>query len=156
MMLIALLAVPLLGALASLAPADRLGFKDDEARTWFARALGLLTSGLTLLLALVAALLFDYDRSSHMQLGVDRTWAPAIGLRFHLGLDGVSLPLVILTALLTFLCFLYTVKHPPSVRTSRTPHRPEALPLRDADRLFTGVLLALEVGMLGTIVALDL
>jgi NADH-quinone oxidoreductase subunit M len=156
MMLMALLAVPLLGALASLAPADRLGFKDDEARTWFARALGLVTSGLTLLLALVAALLFDYGRSSHMQLGVDRTWAPAIGLRFHLGLDGVSLPLVILTALLTFLCFLYTVKHPPSVRTSRTPHRPEALPLRDADRLFTGLLLALEVGMLGTFVALDL
>ena len=164
MMLIALLAVPLLGALASLAPPDRLGFKDDEARTWFARALGVATSGLTLLLALVAALLFDYDRPSHMQLGVDRAWAPAIGLRFHLGLDGVSLPLVVLTALLTFLCFLYTIKHPPSARSGRTEALPgqdagsiaDPLPVRGADRSFTGLLLALEVGMLGTFVALDL
>ncbi|MGI8328480.1 complex I subunit 4 family protein [Actinomadura scrupuli] len=161
MMLIALLAVPLLGALASLAPPDRLGFKDDEARTWFARALGLLTSGLTLVLALVAALLFDHDRPSHMQLGVDWAWASAIGLRFHLGLDGVSLPLVALTALLTFLCFLYTIKHPPSARVlpgrdAGSAAGADPLPVRDADRLFTGLLLALEVGMLGTFAALDL
>jgi NADH-quinone oxidoreductase subunit M len=93
-----------------------------------------------------------------MQLGVDWTWAPSMGLRFHLGLDGVSLPLVVLTALLTFLCFLYTIKHPPSRGTSPTTGAPQPnLPaIRDSDRLLTGLLLALEVGMLGTFVALDL
>jgi NADH-quinone oxidoreductase subunit M len=153
MILLALLAVPLLGALASLVPPDRLGFKDDEARTWFTRRLGLLLSGVTLVLALVAALLFDYDHPSRMQFGVDWTWAPAIGLRLHLGLDGVSLPLVVLTALLTFACFLYTIRHPPSAATGPASVR---LPIRGADRLLTGLLLTLEVGMLGTFVALDL
>jgi NADH-quinone oxidoreductase subunit M len=157
--LVALLAVPLLGVLVSLVPPDRLGFKDDEARTWLAHAVGLVVSGVTLLLALVAALLFDHDHPARMQFGIDREWAPAIGLRFHLGLDGISLPLVVLTALLTFLCFLYTIKHPPAAGTSRTPGSSSAgrsFPVRDADRLFTGLLLALEVGMLGTFVALDL
>jgi NADH-quinone oxidoreductase subunit M len=145
MILIALLSVPLLGALLSLVPPDRLGFRDDEARTWLARAIGLVVSGVTLLFALIATLAFDYNEPSRMQFGVDREWAPAIHLRFHLGLDGVSLPLVMLTALLTFLCFLYTIKHPPSSGTSR-----------DSGRLFTGLLLVLEAGMLGTFVALDL
>src|SRR5690606_30039717 len=50
-------------------------------------------------------------------------------------------PLVALTALLTFLCFLYTLRHPPEGGRAR---------------LLTAMLLVLEVGMLGTFVALDL
>ena len=66
---------------------------------------------------------------------------PDLGLRFHLGIDGISSPLVLLTALLTLLCMVYLLRV-----------RPEAGRLR----ALVGLLLLLEVGMLGTFVALDL
>lgn len=131
-----MLAIPLAGALAMLVPANRF------LRTDFAvRAFGTAVSAATLLVAISALTAFDFGDTSRMQLETDREWAPAIGLRFHLGVDGISLPLVVLTALLTFLCFLYTLRHPPG--GGRT-------------RLLTALLLVLEVGMLGTFVALDL
>ena len=66
---------------------------------------------------------------------------PDLELRFHLGVDGISSPLVVLTALLTLLCMVYLLRV-----------RPEAGRLR----ALVGLLLLLEVGMLGTFVALDL
>ena len=66
---------------------------------------------------------------------------PSLGLRFHLGIDGISSPLVLLTACLTLLCMVYLLRVRPEAG------RPRAL---------VGLLLLLEVGMLGTFVALDL
>ncbi|GAA3472279.1 NADH-quinone oxidoreductase subunit M [Nonomuraea roseola] len=129
---VALLAVPLLGAALLLVPATagRL------------RLIGLLVSGLTLALAVLLAVFFEYGQAARLQFAVDVPWIPSLGLRFHLGVDGISLPLVVLTALLTFLCFVYLCWSP-----GRLPDRARAL-------VFT--LLVLEVGMLGTFLALDL
>ncbi|WP_242902907.1 complex I subunit 4 family protein [Actinomadura terrae] len=138
MIFLLLMAIPLLGALAMLVPADRF------LRTDFAvRVFGTAVSGAALLVAVSALTAFDFDAPSSegMQLEIDRSWAPAIGLRFHLGVDGISLPLVALTALLTFLCFLYTLRHPPA---------------GGRIRLLTALLLVLEIGLVGTFVALDL
>ncbi|MQY06115.1 NAD(P)H-quinone oxidoreductase chain 4 1 [Actinomadura sp. RB68] len=129
-----MMALPLAGALALLVPSFLPG--EDAVRRF-----GVGVSGATLLVALSALTAFDFGAPSRMQLQVDRAWAPSIGLRFHLGVDGISLPLVVLTALLTFLCFLYTVKHPPQ---------------GGRIRLFVALLLVLEVGLLGTFVALDM
>ena len=71
----------------------------------------------------------------------DVAWVPSLGLRFHLGIDGISSPLVLLTAGLTFLCTVYSLK---------------VLPEAGRPRGLIGLLLLLEVGMLGTFVALDL
>ena len=71
----------------------------------------------------------------------DVEWVPTLGLRLHLGTDGVSTPLVLLTSGLTALCMAYLLRV-----------RPEAGRLRP----LVGLLLLLEVGMLGTFVALDL
>ncbi|TQM71712.1 NADH-quinone oxidoreductase subunit M [Actinomadura hallensis] len=131
-----MLAIPLAGALAMLVPAHRFLRTDAAVRTF-----GTAVSGATLLVAISALTAFDFGATSRMQLEIDREWAPAIGLKFHLGADGISLPLVALTALLTFLCFLYTLRHPPEGGRAR---------------LLTAMLLVLEVGMLGTFVALDL
>lgn len=40
-------------------------------------------------------------------------WAPAIGLSFDLGVDGISYPLIVLTSVLTLLCCAYTAARPP-------------------------------------------
>lgn len=126
---IALVTVPLLGAVA--APVLR-----DKAVTW-----GIAISAVVLAVAVALAAAFDFTRPAAMQAQTDVPWAPGLGLRFHLGVDGVSLPLVVLTALLTFLCFIHLAGHPPA------GGRPLALVV---------TLLVLEVGMIGTFLALDL
>ncbi|MEU8058766.1 complex I subunit 4 family protein [Microbispora bryophytorum] len=128
---IALVGVPLLGAVVATVPAVR-----DRAVAW-----GIAVSAGVLVLAVALAAAFAYAHPADMQLQSDRPWIPGLGLRFHLGVDGVSLPLVVLTALLTFLCFVHLAGHPPE------GGRPGALVV---------TLLVLEVGMIGTFLALDL
>jgi len=129
-----LLAIPLAGSGALFLVRGRAG----EAA---ARQLTVLFTGATLAIAVVMAARFDYGAAERMQFEVNAAWAPSVGLRFHLGVDGISLPLVVLTALLTFLCAIYSVRIVPE--TGRV-------------RAMLALLLLLEVGMLGSFVALDL
>jgi NADH-quinone oxidoreductase subunit M len=145
---VALLAVPFAGALALLAPP----YRTAPHRGRLLRVHGLAVSGLTFALAVVLAAAFDHGQAARIQFGVDQAWIPGLDLRFRLGVDGVSLPLVVLTALLTLLCFVYLCwgrgEGPGQMLRPRPGGgRPRAL-------VFT--LLLLEVGMLGTFLALDL
>jgi NADH-quinone oxidoreductase subunit M len=72
---------------------------------------------------------------------VNSTWIESIGARYHVGVDGMSLPLLLLSLLVCFLCMIYMWWHIPA------PGKTKAL--------FALVLL-LETGMNGTFVALDL
>ena len=120
-----LLALPLAGCVALLVLPGNLADR-------LAVPLGVAASGATVAVAVWASASAD---------DIDREWVPSLGLRFHLGIDGISAPLVVLTAGLTFLCLVYTVRIRPAAG------RPRAL---------VGLVLLLEVGMLGTFVALDL
>ncbi|HEX4654230.1 MAG TPA: NADH-quinone oxidoreductase subunit M [Mycobacteriales bacterium] len=106
-----------------------------------ARLLGVVATAAPLVVAVVVAARFDYGHGGQMQQTVDASWLPAIDVRFHLGVDGISLPLVLLTALLTFLCAVYTLASAPTGGTTRN---------------FLALVLLLEVGVLGTFTALDL
>jgi NADH-quinone oxidoreductase subunit M len=75
--------------------------------------------------------------SSAMQMVQTQPWVPTIGMSYKLGVDGLSLPLICLAALLTFLCALYTWRLEVQVKA------------------FCFLLLLLEVGMLGVFIALD-
>ncbi|WP_030055738.1 MULTISPECIES: complex I subunit 4 family protein [Streptomyces] len=139
--LIALLLLPLLGAALTLAPvfgADR-AVADRRALRW-----NTVVTGAVLLLAVALAAGFDHDEPARMQATTDVSWIPALHVRLHLGVDGVSLPLIVLTALLTFLCALYSEKRLPDG---------DGVPSAQA---FVGLFLLLEVGMLATFAVLDL
>lgn len=125
--LIALLVVPLVGAVVALAAGDRLGrlAATVAAAATFALTLPLLSGW----------------RAGGMWHQVDVRWVPSLGLRFHLGVDGISYPLIVLTGLLTLLCCGYTLRRVPEPGRG---HRLAAL------------LLVIEVGLLGTFLALDL
>ncbi|MER6301944.1 NADH-quinone oxidoreductase subunit M [Kitasatospora sp. NPDC001539] len=153
--LIALLVLPLLGAAATLAPV----FGPDRAVA-DRRALRLNTvvTGAVFLLAVALAAGFDHDHPARMQATTDLSWIPALHVRFHLGVDGVSLPLIVLTALLTFLCALYSEKRLPGGQTrDGAPGAPGAPDeSRPSAQAFVGLFLLLEVGMLATFAVLDL
>ncbi len=141
--LIALLLLPLLGAAVTLAPAGLFG-PDRETRERRALRFGAVVTGLVLALTVALAAGFDHAHPGRMQAVLDTDWIPAIGVRLHLGVDGISLPLVVLTALLTFLCAVYSTKRLPSGEGTPSP------------QVFVGLFLLLEVGMLATFVVLDL
>ena len=133
-LLLVLLALPL-AACALL-----VALRGPAGERW-AVTVGTITSAAVLLLSLAAVRAFDTGAPQRMQLETDVGWTSGLGLRLHVGVDGVSLPLVVLTALLTFLCLLHLRRHLPE------PGRPRAL---------VGLVLLLEVGLLGTFLALDL
>ncbi|HYN97451.1 MAG TPA: NADH-quinone oxidoreductase subunit M [Pilimelia sp.] len=140
-LLVAVLAVPLLGAAVAVALPDRAG---RLAATAFA--------GVAFVAS--AALWWGRDGVGWFRYGadagrpavqpwheVDAPWVPGLDLRLHLGVDGISYPLVVLTALLTLLCCAYTVWHAPAGGPGRT---------------LAALLLVVEAGILGTFLALDL
>jgi len=94
-----------------------------------------------LVVGILIALRFDYGNAGAIQMEVDAQWIPQIGARYHIGVDGMSLPLIELSLLVTFLCMIYLWWHVPD------PGKPKA---------FLALVLLLETGMNGTFVALDL
>jgi NADH-quinone oxidoreductase subunit M len=124
--------LPLAGGLViALMPRDK-----DRA----IRGLGIVVTGAALVLAAAIAVGFDYGTDG-LQYVLDVNWISAIGARFHVGIDGISLPLYVLTFLLSFLCAIYSWRYVPD------PGRTKA---------FLALMLLLETGMAGTFIAFDL
>ncbi len=73
------------------------------------RTIALIVSGLTLLVALAITSLYNYQDAG-LQFVEHLSWIQPLGLDYALGLDGLSLPLVILNALLVFLSVQSTSK----------------------------------------------
>ena len=113
-----------------------------KAQVALIRLIALVASGASLVLGVVALARFDYGRTHDMQFPVDKSWISSIGARYHMGVDGIALPLLVLTVLLTFLCVIYTTKIMPKPK--------------DKVKGFMALILLLETGMAGTFVSLDL
>ncbi len=104
------------------------------------RGLGFGTALITFLVSLF--ILGDFDAAqSGFQLQVDKIWIEPLGVHFHLGVDGISLWLVLLTTFLMPLTLL----------------SPQAIGIRNIRvREFIIAMLLLEAGMIGAFLALDL
>ncbi len=83
----------------------------------------------------------DNDNYGSLNFVVDRSWIDVIDARYIMGIDGISLPLILLTMLIVPLCIIYSWNHFPE------PRNPKA---------FLILILILETGMIGTFVAQDL
>jgi NADH-quinone oxidoreductase subunit M len=73
------------------------------------------------------------------QFGESVPWVPSFGISYSIGLDGLSLVLVLLTTLLTPISLLFSLSH-----------------VSKGVKGFSVAFLLLETGMLGSLVALDL
>ena len=101
------------------------------------KALGLAVSGATFVLSLL--LVTGFQDVATLQFVEQRPWIPAWGISYHVGVDGLSLWLVILTTFLTPLCLLGSWSS-----------------IEKRVREFVVFMLLLEAGMIGVFVALDL
>jgi NADH-quinone oxidoreductase subunit M len=119
---------PLLGGLMV------LGVQAQNQRA--ARALAL---GTTLVALGLASLLWvKFDRTvTGLQLVEVQDWILALGVQYHLGVDGLGLPMVVLSALLVPMALLLSWR------------------LTDRPGLYFGLLLLLESGLFGAFTALN-
>ena len=108
----------------------------DDAKNTIKR-LALLFSLVPLVLVLV--MWFNYDRiDAGMQFQTMVNWFPSIGSSFHIGVDGISLAMLLLTTLLTPLAILASFEIEENVRT------------------YMFLFLLMETAMMGLFVSLDL
>ncbi|MCY3662202.1 MAG: NADH-quinone oxidoreductase subunit M [bacterium] len=112
-----------------------------SGRELWVKAAALGASLVTALFAIFLLARFSVSRAGELQYVVDRSWIDVINSRYIMGIDGISLPLLLLTALIVPLCIVYSFGHFPE------PRNPKA---------FLALLLVLETGMIGTFVAQDL
>ena len=141
--LLAILLLPILAALALWAIPAGIGDR-------LAAAYGSVISGLVLVGSVVlwprTGGWFGYTPLQNesirpLRAVTDVPWIPALGVRFHVGVDSISMPLIVLTALLTFLCCLYSLKITPRIGRTRS---------------LIALLLVIEAGVIGTFSAMDL
>ncbi len=126
-----ILAWPLLGALAVM-----FAVKGDEAIKRFSLFWSLAP------LVFSSLLWWDYaGRHGHQGLAYEEfhPWISSVGINYHLGVDGLSIPLIFLTSLLTVIALWYS-----------------GGVIKDRVREYFALFLLLQVGMLGVFLAMDL
>ena len=90
-------------------------------------------------IVLVLIMWFNYDRvAADIQFEVFAEWFPAIGANYHMGIDGISLPLFFLTVVLTPLAILASFS------------------IEEKVRMYMVLFLIMETAMLGLFASLDL
>jgi NADH-quinone oxidoreductase subunit M len=126
-------ALPIVGALILLLIPNADSRRDGVMR-WAALAVSVLVFGLTL------ALWAGFDPASpEFQFVERRPWVPAFGIEYYVGIDGISLLLVVLTAFLTPIALLSSWEG-----------------VARKVKEFSIFLLLLEAAMIGVFVSLDL
>lgn len=120
--------IPLIAALSLL-------FVDKGNRPLI-RIVSLGAAGLSFVLSLGLLLAFDKTNPG-MQFDSAISWVPLLNIQFHVGVDGISLLLLVLTTFLSLIAVFYSLKQENGFRN------------------FMALMLALEAGTLGVFVALD-
>lgn len=127
-MLTLIVFIPLMAAFAL------LFVKED--REALIRMISLGAAGASFALSLGLLFLFDPGNPG-MQFEKSVSWVPILNIEYHVGVDGVSLFLVALTAFLSGIGILYSLRRKGGLRN------------------FLALMLVLEAGTLGVFVALD-
>ncbi|MEA3018575.1 MAG: NADH-quinone oxidoreductase subunit, partial [Actinomycetota bacterium] len=104
------------------------------------KVIALVTSLATMAVGVYLLAKFDYTTAG-LQFKTNHSWIDVINARYQIGIDGISLPLLVLSMFIVVLTIVYSWNHFPE------PHNPKA---------FLILILILETGMNGTFAAQDL
>jgi NADH-quinone oxidoreductase subunit M len=105
------------------------------------KSLGIITAAATLAVGIFTTIRFDFGQAERLQFFVDVTWIEVIRSNYAIGLDGISLPLYLLSMVITLLVMIYTWDNMPDAGNPKA---------------FYILMLLLQVGMAGTFIAQDL
>jgi len=119
--------IPLLGAVITFALGNNIRL---------AKIIALIFSAIPLILAASLLAEFNMDIGTY-QFTENHTWIESLGISYTVGVDGIGMLMVLLTALLCFLAILF------SWDVEKRTHE------------YMGLMLVLEVGVLGVFCALD-
>jgi NADH-quinone oxidoreductase subunit M len=108
-----------------------LALKDSQAKGW-----ALTASLIELVLSLYVA--FQFEPTATTQFELNYPWIASLGINFHVGIDGISLLLVLLTTVLTPFIVLSSFKHTYEKANS-----------------FYGLILFMEMALVGVFASLD-
>ena len=106
-----------------------------------AKEVGIVTAAATLLVGIYTLTQFDYGQAEKLQFFTTNEWIKPINATFTIGLDGISLPLYILSMVITLLVMVYSWDHIPEPGNAKA---------------FFILMLVLQTGMAGTFIAQDL
>ena len=95
----------------------------------------------TFVVSLLVAIQFNFNDASTLQLGTKVSWISSINSNYEIGIDGISLPLLLLSTFISVLAIIYSFEHLPEPKNAKG---------------MMSLILILETGMNGTFVALDL
>ncbi len=104
-----------------------------------ARSVAIATAALTFVLSLCLLPRFETGATAGFQFVERAAWIPAIGAQYLIGIDGISLLLLLLTTLISLLAVVCSYDS-----------------VKDRAKLFYAMMLLLETGVLGVFVSLDL
>jgi NADH-quinone oxidoreductase subunit M len=105
------------------------------------KLIGIVTSVATFGVGVYALTQFDYDQSGRLQFFANAEWIEPIRSNYTIGVDGISLPLFVLSSFITMLVIIYTWNNMPDAGNPKA---------------FIILMLILQVGMAGTFIAQDL
>ncbi len=125
-----LIIIPLLGLIPLL-----VFWRDARA----AKQVAVVTTAIEFVVSLVMLARFHVGEAG-FQLTESAPWLPSLGIRYELGVDGISVLLVVMTTLLTLISVAYS----------------SGGAIKDRVSEFMAAFLLLEVGMVGVFLALDL
>ncbi len=89
-------------------------------------------------LAVAAVAAFQFIPNSSIQFAIDQPWIPSLGINFYMGIDGISLMMVLLTTFLTPLIILSAL--------NREYKNPSA---------FYALIMLMQVGLIGVFISLN-
>jgi NADH-quinone oxidoreductase subunit M len=105
------------------------------------KSVAIATAIATLAVGIYTMTQFDFGHAGTMQFVAQHDWISVIKSTYYVGIDGISLPLYLLSMVITVLVMIYSWDHVPS------PGNPKA---------FFILMLILQTGMAGTFIARDL
>jgi NADH-quinone oxidoreductase subunit M len=133
MMLSVLIALPLLGLIVLL-------FLDKERHIRWIQGVAIGASLAAFVWSVFLCMAFATEPHTGplaMRLEYQTRWIPSLGIGYHVGVDGLSLPLIVLTTGLSLLSFVYSLRITERVKE------------------YMAWFLLLEAGMLGVFISLD-
>ena len=102
----------------------------------FAKVSSVLVSGIVLLISLILFFSFDFSKEG-FQFETKLSWIPTLGISYHIGVDGMAISLILMTALLFFTVFIWSWR------------------IEDRPVLYAALFLMLETACIGVFSALD-